>query len=47
MQRVLVTGGAGFIGSSFVRLLIFKGYCVPVLGNLSYAERKKNLEEKC
>ena len=45
MQRVLVTGGAGFIGSNFVRFLIKKGYCVTVLDNLSYAGRRENLGE--
>jgi UDP-glucose 4-epimerase len=33
--NVLVTGGAGFIGSHFVDKLIFEGYGVSVLDNLS------------
>ena len=35
MGRILITGGAGFIGSAFARLAITKGYQVTVLDNLS------------
>ena len=34
MQRILVTGGLGFIGSHTVDLLIEKGYSVIVIDNL-------------
>ncbi|MGA3214081.1 MAG: NAD-dependent epimerase/dehydratase family protein [Acidimicrobiales bacterium] len=34
-QRVLVTGGAGFVGASLVRRLVASGYEVRVLDNLS------------
>ena len=43
MTRVLVTGGAGFIGSNVVKLLSGEGYEVVVLDNLSTGYRQ-NLE---
>jgi len=42
--RVLLTGGAGFIGSHLCRLLLEKGYSVSVLDALTYAGNKANLE---
>lgn len=33
--RILITGGAGFIGSAFAQLAVAKGYDVTVLDNLS------------
>ena len=43
-MRVLVTGGAGFIGSHFVRLLADRGDDVAVLDKLTYAGNRANLE---
>ena len=34
IEKVLVTGGAGFIGSHTVDLLVKHGYCVTILDNL-------------
>lgn len=36
MTKVLVSGGAGYIGSVLVRLLIEEGYSVRVIDNLSF-----------
>lgn len=42
-STLLVTGGAGFIGSSFVRLALGQGYRVVVLDALTYAGHPENL----
>ena len=44
MQTLIVTGGAGFIGSSFVKLCVDKGHQVIVLDALTYAGHPANLE---
>ncbi len=45
MQKIIVTGGAGFIGSHTVDALVAKGYEVHALDNLS-AGKKENLNPK-
>ena len=45
MKKVIVTGGAGFIGSNLVDALIEKGYEVHVIDNLS-GGKKENLNPK-
>ncbi len=45
MKRLLVTGGAGFIGSAFVRLAVKEGYDVSVVDVLTYAGDIKRLDE--
>jgi dTDP-glucose 4,6-dehydratase len=42
--KVLVTGGAGFIGSHFVKLLSARGDEVVVLDKLTYSGNRANLE---
>jgi dTDP-glucose 4,6-dehydratase len=42
--RVLVTGGAGFIGSHFVKRLVASGDDVVVLDKLTYAANPANLD---
>ncbi|MBI2953633.1 MAG: dTDP-glucose 4,6-dehydratase [Chloroflexi bacterium] len=47
MKRILVTGGAGFIGSNFVRHLLLNrpDYDVIVLDKLTYAGNLENLKD--
>ena len=35
METLLVTGGAGFIGSSFVKIALDRGFQIRVLDDLS------------
>lgn len=44
MKKILVTGGAGFIGTNFVYYMAGKGYDLTVLDKLTYAGGKDNLE---
>lgn len=44
MKRYLVAGGAGFIGSAFVEMLVAHGHDVVVLDALTYAGRRENLK---
>jgi dTDP-glucose 4,6-dehydratase len=45
-MRLLVCGGAGFIGSAFVRLRVRDhGDAITVLDKLTYAGRRENLQE--
>jgi dTDP-glucose 4,6-dehydratase len=43
MKNLLITGGAGFIGSNFVTLAIAKGKNVIILDALTYAGSRDNL----
>ncbi len=43
-MKILVTGGAGFIGSALVRMACARGFEVVVLDKLTYAGNLENLE---
>jgi UDP-glucose 4-epimerase len=45
MQKYLVTGGAGFIGSNIVQTLVEQGEDVRVLDNLSTGKLKNILNK--
>src|SRR4030066_989296 len=46
-MKILITGGAGFIGSNFIRHIIFKypEHSVINLDNLNYAGNLENLKD--
>ena len=44
MQTLLVTGGAGFIGSCYVLQAIQQGYTVINIDALTYSGTKRNLD---
>jgi dTDP-glucose 4,6-dehydratase len=47
MKNLLVTGGAGFIGSNFVRYMLesYPDYCIVVFDKLTYAGNLDNLKD--
>ena len=45
MKKIIVTGGAGFIGAHIVDRLIIEGYEVAVLDNISSGNRL-NINDK-
>ena len=46
MQNILVTGGAGFIGSNFVKLMLEKhNYNIINIDSLTYAGNLENLKD--
>lgn len=44
-MKILVTGGAGFIGSHIVDLLIERGYSVRILDNIEFQVHRGNIPE--
>ena len=42
MQKIIVTGGLGFIGSNLVRMLVNKKYFVINIDKISYASNFYN-----
>ena len=49
MSRVLVTGGAGFIGSHLVRRLVGEGHTVDIVDNMSngFIDNISDLNIRC
>lgn len=45
MKKLLVTGGAGFIGSEFVRIGVRRGYKIAVVDKLTYAGDMERIKE--
>ena len=45
MQKIIVTGGLGFIGSNLIRMLLNKNYYVINIDKVSYASNFYNLRE--
>ena len=41
MKNILITGGAGFIGLNFLKIILKKNYNIINVDNLSYAANKK------
>ena len=44
-MKILLTGGAGFIGSHFIKKIIRDGHCVVNVDKLTYAGNLDNLED--
>ncbi len=45
MQKILITGGAGFIGSNLVRLMVRQGHQVLNVDSLTYAGNLRSLDD--
>ena len=45
MQRFIVTGGLGFIGSNLIKLLLSKKFKVLNIDKMSYASNIYNVKE--
>lgn len=45
IRKILITGGAGFIGSAFTRLAACQGYKLVVVDKLTYAGDLQRLAE--
>ena len=45
MQKIIVTGGLGFIGSNLIKILLQKNYYVINLDKISYASSFYNVKD--
>ena len=45
MQKIIVTGGLGFIGSNLIKLLLKKNYYVINIDKISYSSNFYNLKD--
>ena len=45
MQKIIVTGGLGFIGSNLIELLLKKNYYVINIDKISYSSNFYNLKD--
>ena len=45
MQKIIVTGGLGFIGSNLIKILLLKNYYVINLDKVSYASSFYNVKD--
>ena len=45
MQKIIVTGGLGFIGSNLIKLLLKDGYFVINIDKVSYASNFYNVKD--
>ena len=45
MQKIIVTGGLGFIGSNLIKLLIYKKFKVINIDKVSYSSNFYNTKE--
>ena len=45
MQKIIVTGGLGFIGSNLIELLLKNGYFVINIDKVSYASNYYNTKD--
>ena len=46
-MRILITGGAGFIGSALAAHYVSEGHVVTIADRFTYAGKGKNLWETC
>ena len=46
MEKIVVTGGSGFIGSNLVKYLLTKKYFVINVDKLNYSAHPHNLKKK-